>query len=131
MLDRMEIQFLELKQGNMTVSEYAAKFNELERFAPSQVDTERKRAKRFEQGLKPWLRRRVAVLEVNNFEQLVEKATIAEETSEAVTQFKRNQKKGKFWKGKKGEGNSRGNRSMPTESRGSNITGRKRVNDRK
>ena len=34
LLDRIEIQFLELKQGNMTVSQYAAKSNELERFAP-------------------------------------------------------------------------------------------------
>ena len=31
--NRMEIKFLELKQGNMSVAEYAAKFNELARFA--------------------------------------------------------------------------------------------------
>ena len=33
-------EFLSLKQGNMSVMEYAAKFNELSRFAPHQVATE-------------------------------------------------------------------------------------------
>ena len=53
MKNKMEIKFLELKQGNMSVEEYAAKFNELARFATHQVDTEARKARRFEQGLKP------------------------------------------------------------------------------
>ena len=59
---RMEVKFLELKQDNMTVAEYAAKFNELARFAPHQVDTEARKARRFELGLKLWLYNKVAVL---------------------------------------------------------------------
>jgi len=35
-----EREFLGLKQGNMSVIEYAFKFNELSRFAPHQVSTE-------------------------------------------------------------------------------------------
>ena len=64
------------------------------------------------------------MLEVNNYEQLVEKATIVEEMSEAVTRHKQSHKKGKFWKGKKGEGISKGERFMLIESRRSNINGR-------
>ena len=45
--NKMEIKFLELKQGNMTVAEYAVRFNELARFATHQVDTEAMRARRF------------------------------------------------------------------------------------
>jgi len=35
-----EQEFLRLKQGQMSVMEYATKFNELSRFAPNQVATE-------------------------------------------------------------------------------------------
>jgi len=37
-----EREFLSLKQGRMSVMEYAARFNELSRFAMHQVDTEEK-----------------------------------------------------------------------------------------
>ncbi|KAK1384046.1 hypothetical protein POM88_021781 [Heracleum sosnowskyi] len=41
-----------LKQGSMTVSQYETKFTELSRFVPTYVDTEKKKAKRFQQGLR-------------------------------------------------------------------------------
>ena len=46
-----EREFLGLKQGSLSVMEYATKFNELSRFAPHQVDTEERRMDHFEQGL--------------------------------------------------------------------------------
>ncbi|MGI4673460.1 retrotransposon gag family protein [Klebsiella pneumoniae] len=52
---QMELKFLELKQGNLSVSEYEAKFTELTRFVPEFVSTEEKKAKRFQQGLKTWI----------------------------------------------------------------------------
>ena len=60
--DRMELQFLELKQGDMSVVEYERKFAELARFVPTYIDTDRKRAKRFQQGLKAWIRGKLAIL---------------------------------------------------------------------
>ncbi|KAL8088548.1 hypothetical protein AgCh_038363 [Apium graveolens] len=48
--DQMELKFLELKQGNMSVADYESKFEELSRYVPSYVDTNRKKAKRFQQG---------------------------------------------------------------------------------
>lgn len=49
------VQFLELKQGEMTAAEYEAKFSELARFAPYQVDTEKRKTRRFELELTPWI----------------------------------------------------------------------------
>ena len=48
----MELKFLELKQNNISVVEYEAKFTKLSRFVPEFVNTEEKRARRFQQGLK-------------------------------------------------------------------------------
>ena len=44
----------------MSVMEYAAKFNELSRFAPNQVATEEMRMDHFEQGLKGPIKRMIA-----------------------------------------------------------------------
>lgn len=89
----MEIKFLELKQGEMTVAEYEAKFTELARFAPHQVDTERRKARRFEQGLKPWIYNKVAVLEIDNYADLVHKAIIAEIGNEVVQKYRDEKKR--------------------------------------
>ncbi|XP_028059592.1 uncharacterized protein LOC114263293 [Camellia sinensis] len=44
-------EFEQLKQNNMSVAEYEAKFTELARFAPHMVDTDYKKARKFEEGL--------------------------------------------------------------------------------
>ncbi|KAL8092588.1 hypothetical protein AgCh_034738 [Apium graveolens] len=44
MKNQMEIKFLNLTQGDLTVAEYEAKFTELARFVPNQVDTDEKKA---------------------------------------------------------------------------------------
>ena len=46
--NQMELKFLELKQGTMTIADYEAKFTELSRFVPYHVDTDEKRAKQFQ-----------------------------------------------------------------------------------
>ena len=45
-------EFLELKQGTMTLLEYVAKFTELARFADDYVATDMAKVKKFEDGLK-------------------------------------------------------------------------------
>ena len=45
-------EFLELKQGMMTVLEYMAKFNELARFADDYVATDMAKVRKFEDGMK-------------------------------------------------------------------------------
>ncbi|KAL8114916.1 hypothetical protein AgCh_021664 [Apium graveolens] len=46
MKNQMEIKFLNLTQGDLSVAEYEAKFTELARFVPDQVDTDEKKARR-------------------------------------------------------------------------------------
>ncbi|XP_058180064.1 uncharacterized protein LOC131298599 [Rhododendron vialii] len=46
-----EQEFLNLKQGTLTVTQYAAKFEELSRYALTSILTEDKKARRFEWGL--------------------------------------------------------------------------------
>lgn len=52
MKNQMELKFLELKQNNLLEVEYKAKFTELSRFVLEFVNTDEKRARRFQQGLK-------------------------------------------------------------------------------
>ena len=84
MENKMELKFLELKQGTLSVAEYEAKFTELSRFVPELVNTEEKRARRFQQGLKQWIQNRVAILEITDYATLVQKASIVEEGSDQM-----------------------------------------------
>ncbi|XP_074374548.1 uncharacterized protein LOC141714956 [Apium graveolens] len=58
----------------MTVGEYEKKFTELSRFMGEYVNSEEKREKSFQQGLKPWLRSRVAAFELTTYAEVVQKA---------------------------------------------------------
>lgn len=78
MENQMELKFLELKQNSLSVAEYEAKFTELSRFVPEFVNTEEKKSRRFQQGLKPWIQNRVAIFECTDYATLVQKATIVE-----------------------------------------------------
>ncbi|XP_074342240.1 uncharacterized protein LOC141679718 [Apium graveolens] len=95
MENQMELKFLELKEGNMSVAEYEAKFTELSRFIPYHVDTDEKKAKQFQQGLKPYIQNRIAVFEITNYTTLVQKAAIMESGSELYAKDA-NVKKRKF-----------------------------------
>ena len=52
-------EFLELKQGGMTMMEYVARFTELARFADEYVAADMAKVKRFENGLKLSIRARM------------------------------------------------------------------------
>ncbi|XP_063948080.1 uncharacterized protein LOC135152176 [Daucus carota subsp. sativus] len=82
MQTQIELKFFELKQEGMTVGEYEKKFTELARFIGDYVDTDEKRAKRFQQGLKPWLRSRVTAFIVATYAEVVWKAMVIEGESD-------------------------------------------------
>ena len=63
----MELKLFELKKENLTVVKYKAKFTELARFFLEYVYTEEKKAKRFQHGLKPYIRSKVVVFELTNY----------------------------------------------------------------
>ena len=69
---------MELKQGNMTVLEYKKKFTELSRFVTKYTSTEEEKAKKFQQGLEPWIRDRVAMFELETYAGVVQKASLIE-----------------------------------------------------
>ena len=55
-------EFLELKQGAMTVMDYVARFIELARFADDYVATDMAKVRRFENGLKLSIRAKIVEL---------------------------------------------------------------------
>ncbi|KAL8114665.1 hypothetical protein AgCh_021504 [Apium graveolens] len=70
------------KDGDLTVAEYEAKFTKLERFVPDRVDTDEKKARRFEQGLRFWNQNRVAMFELTSYVAVVQKAMVIESKSD-------------------------------------------------
>ena len=56
-------EFLELKQGTMTVMDYVARFTELARFVDDYVATDMAKVRRFENGLKLSIRGRIVGLQ--------------------------------------------------------------------
>jgi len=66
-----EREFLSLKQGSLSIMEYATKFNKLSRFAPHQVDTEERRMDHFEQSLRGDIRTMIAGQTFENFMECI------------------------------------------------------------
>jgi hypothetical protein len=71
---------VDLTQGNMTVAQYAARFNELPRFAPYLVADEENRVRKFKQGLNQRILDGVVCFEIKDFVELVNKASLAEDS---------------------------------------------------
>ena len=64
-------EFLELKQGAMTVMEYVAKFTELARFADDYVATDVAKVRRFENGLRLSIRGKIVELHLQDMDSMV------------------------------------------------------------
>ncbi|KAL8133741.1 hypothetical protein AgCh_008979 [Apium graveolens] len=94
----MEMEFLELKQGNRSVTEYEAKFTELARIAPEYVSSEAQRAKRFQQGLKPEIRSGVVALQLKTYTSVVQAALVIE-SDQKLAAKEQGEKKRKFESG--------------------------------
>ena len=64
-------EFLELRQGTMTVMEYVARFTELARFSDDYVATDVAKVRRFENGLKLPIRGRIVGLRLQDMDSMV------------------------------------------------------------
>jgi hypothetical protein len=73
-------EFLDLVQGEMLIIEYAAKFLQLSRFGLYLIPTKEKKAKKFERGLNSRIRIMMSCFDIRDFSQLVDKASINEES---------------------------------------------------
>ncbi|XP_041025420.1 uncharacterized protein LOC121265825 [Juglans microcarpa x Juglans regia] len=70
--------FADLVQGTMTLHQYAARYVELSRFASYLIPDEEKKTRKFDKGLNNQIYERVVALQIQNFSELVDKATIVE-----------------------------------------------------
>ncbi|XP_028092882.1 uncharacterized protein LOC114293061 [Camellia sinensis] len=86
--DRKVSEFQQLKQGRMSVAKYEAKFTKLARFAPHMVDTNYKKARKFEGGLDLEVFDRVGILKVPTYVEVLDKAIMTEATLVAMKQAK-------------------------------------------
>ena len=75
-------EFLELKQGAMTVMDYVARFTELARFADDYVVTDLAKVRRFENGLKLSIRARIVGLRLQDMDSMVGTALTMEREME-------------------------------------------------
>jgi len=82
---KKEIEFLELKQGNMLVTEYATKFVELAKFYPHYTaeTAEFSKCIKFENGLPADIKRAIGYQKIRNFSELVSTCRIYEEDTKA------------------------------------------------
>ena len=77
-------EFLELRQGTMTVMEYMARFTELTRFGDDYVAIDMAKVRRFENGLKLSIRGRIVELRLQDMDSMVGTTlTIEREIEEA------------------------------------------------
>ncbi|GFY95307.1 hypothetical protein Acr_10g0006920 [Actinidia rufa] len=86
-------EFLNLKQGNMIVVVYNAKFMELSRYAPHIVSTESRKARRFEAGLRWNIKNKVKILRLPTHQEVLHAALIAEESLNEISQFRNKSRK--------------------------------------
>ena len=71
-------EFLELKQGTMTVLEYVAKFIELARFGDDYVASDMAKVRKFEDGLKLSIRGKIVGLLLQDMDSMVRTALAIE-----------------------------------------------------
>ena len=125
-------EFLELKQGAMTVMDYVARFTELARFADDYVATYMAKVRRFENGLKLSIRARIVGLRLQDMDSMVGTAlTIEREiedarnTRDASVSGKRKDRQSSSSLGKRHKASS----SRGSQSRGHPGQGQMRVAD--
>ncbi|XP_028099455.1 uncharacterized protein LOC114298985 [Camellia sinensis] len=105
--DRKVLEFQELKQDKMFIAEYKAKFTELARFASHMVDTEYKKAQKFESGLDLEILDRIGVLNLPTYVNVLDMALMAEtilvakkQTPAPITEWKEKRSGFNFKKGR-------------------------------
>jgi len=82
---KKEIEFLELKQRDMSVTEYAAKFVELVKFYPhyNAEIAEFSKCIKFENGLRAEIKRAIGYQKIRQFSELVSSCRIYEDDTKA------------------------------------------------
>ncbi|KAG8369537.1 hypothetical protein BUALT_Bualt14G0023800 [Buddleja alternifolia] len=90
--DQKEKEFLELQQGNRSVAEYEVQFNQLSRYAPHMIATEKK-CTRFEFGLHFTIRNRITQTDSESYSKLKAAAIRSEKLDSESRNFQLNKKR--------------------------------------
>ncbi|XP_058208197.1 uncharacterized protein LOC131321211 [Rhododendron vialii] len=93
---QQEADFINLKQGSMSVAEYEAKFNALSAYATDMVDTEEKKSRRFRGGLEDNVRTRMMIYKEKDYADLIETTKKIGKDVEEMFSKREQSKKGKF-----------------------------------
>ncbi|XP_058775257.1 uncharacterized protein LOC131649513 [Vicia villosa] len=112
---KKEIEFHELKQGNMSVTDYAAKFTELAKFYPyyDGEGAEFSKCVKFENGLRSEIKKAIGYQQIRVFPNLVDSCRIFEEDNAAHYKIvsdrrgRQNQQRGKPYDTPAGKGKRR------------------------
>ena len=75
------------------MAQYEANFTELSRFFPQLIAIEEKKALKFQDALKPYLKNKISIMKLSVYSQVVDKALIAEKDNEKFHQYREQQRK--------------------------------------
>ncbi|XP_074566309.1 uncharacterized protein LOC141822909 [Curcuma longa] len=79
-------EFLKLKQGDRSVTEYHTEFTKLSEFYPQMVAQDRDRMHQFIQGLAAYIRLKMSSCTVTTYREALDRALVIETTQRQVTQ---------------------------------------------
>ena len=82
-------EFLALKQGRHTVTEYLYEFNHLARYAPAEVATDEAKQEKFTEGLSDSLQEKLALVDFPDFQTLVDKVIILEHKGQVLSESRK------------------------------------------
>ncbi|KND53919.1 hypothetical protein BSCH_00004c [Candidatus Paraburkholderia schumanniana] len=85
--EKREEEFIKLKQGTLSVTDYEAQFTKLAKFVPEFVATDQRRIRRFVQGLNVEIKAALAAVPSNTFTEVLEKALRIESSRLQVRAF--------------------------------------------
>ena len=117
----MILEFLDLKQRDMTVMQYEQRFTELARHATYYVTTEIARVRKFKNGLRFGLRHKLVPLNLQRYSELVDRAVLIEKDLEEMRASRDEEGKRKK-KSSQASGGSSGKSQKSSSSSGRNQT---------
>nr|CAE03839.1 OSJNBb0013J13.16 [Oryza sativa Japonica Group] len=89
-IDMKKEEFNRLKQGNSSVNEYLSQFNKLARYAPEEVDTDKKKIRKFLKGIAVGMRLQLLAHDFPTFQHMINKALLLEDArKEATEEYKK------------------------------------------
>ena len=89
MVELKREEFLNLKQGSMSVCEYRNRFTQLSCYAPEEVDNDAKKQKRFLKGLNDGLQLQLMTVVYADYHTLVNRAIVNGNKSQEMEEKKR------------------------------------------